>query len=608
MIQMHEQKGGGEEEKEGESGHQFKPDPFRSTISSLNEHEVLAYIQSSLKKQQQMDEIEEKGEEGEEEEEEGEVLDIRTAKPFMISRLGEERELPVFYEGSCVGNGLLNHYASDQNPDNKPPTDVKWPISPSGSEQPENTQEMAEAITIVRSVTSPVNIVAASKGTTVSKLPFHVLENILSDISILTYLDNPTNEEPDEIEGPRRRAESMRNPHMLADDSSRKRQACRGFITFLQQQGIPMNLQQFNNMGCIGKGSFGTVIWMKPKKALMDDYVRLKYTEADMKEEEREEKMSKDAILKKSSVAVKMISKQSAANSDQFSHVMNEKNILIEMSHPFILDIFGTFQDPDTLYFVTEVLPGGDLWSVMYECKILKNRREVGLPRLAVKFYIGCLVLALVHVHGKGVAFRDLKPENVMVDSEGYVRLIDFGFAKKVPWTEIKDGKEVIQPKTFTLCGTPEYLAPEFIFNSGHDHSVDLWSLGVVMFEMIMGFTPFISKKPNDMTGLFTNIALTKKKGVRFPSKFQSKSGDPNAKSFITELLKADYATRLGNGPRGSQELKEHPYFDEMDFARLLNKQYNPPWVPLQENPEVSLGESLNTEKFTGDDSQFADF
>lgn len=158
-----------------------------------------------------------------------------------------------------------------------------------------------------------------------------------------------------------------------------------------------------------------------------------------------------------------------------------------------------------------------DLWTITYEAEPYAQRR--GLPYEVVRFYAAIIVMALAHIHNKGIVFRDLKPENVMSDSKGYARIIDFGFAKSVPYmkTDPVTGAQKLMAKTYTLCGTPEYLPPEFIFNFGHDQSADLWSLGVLIYEMMMGATPFSPAQPNDVTQLFTNIALVQKRGTPLP-------------------------------------------------------------------------------------------
>lgn len=224
--------------------------------------------------------------------------------------------------------------------------------------------------------------------------------------------------------------------------------------------------------------------------------------------------------------ALKRLSKAGVIETGQLRHVLDERKLISSISSPFVVKVYGSYQTPSELVIVTEAIDRGDLWSVIYENPVYPK----GLPSDLIHFYCASIVLALYHIHSRSIAYRDLKPENIMIDNKGYIRVIDFGFAKKIPYTIIdEDGEMKVQLKSYTLCGTPgtllsifpsldltfslsflEYLAPEFIFNTGNDHSVDLWALGVMMHEMYLCRTPFNPKRKNDMTELFTNIASVK--------------------------------------------------------------------------------------------------
>jgi len=174
--------------------------------------------------------------------------------------------------------------------------------------------------------------------------------------------------------------------------------------------------------------------------------------------------------------ALKCISKQSLKDNGLDSHIMNEKAIMSGLEHPFINRFYCDMEDDEFLYFLLEALPGGEL------CKRLREEKK--FPEPWGKFYSASVLFAFCHMHEKKIAYRDLKPENLVMDSVGYVKVVDFGLAKVI------DGG-----KTWTLCGTPAYLAPEIVLNDGHDWAVDYWALGVFLYEMTSGREPFAAKK-----------------------------------------------------------------------------------------------------------------
>lgn len=164
----------------------------------------------------------------------------------------------------------------------------------------------------------------------------------------------------------------------------------------------------------------------------------------------------------------------------QIDHVRHEREILGEVSgHPFITNLLASFTDRDFLYLLLDYVPGGELFSYLRKFR----RFDENMAR----FYAAEIVLVLEYLHEKqgGVAYRDLKPENLLLDGEGHIRLVDFGFAKRLGSTE-----------TYTLCGTPEYLAPEVIHNKGHTTAVDWWALGILIYEFLTGYPPFWHQNP----------------------------------------------------------------------------------------------------------------
>ena len=160
----------------------------------------------------------------------------------------------------------------------------------------------------------------------------------------------------------------------------------------------------------------------------------------------------------------------------QVDHVKTEKKILEELNHPFIVNLFGAFQDDKNLYLLLEYVIGGEFFSHL--------RKAGRFPNDTAKFYAAQITLVFEHLHSMMILYRDLKPENLLLDSDGNCKVTDFGFAKKVEY------------RTWTLCGTPEYLAPEIILSKGHGKAVDWWASGILMYEMLAGYPPFYDEDP----------------------------------------------------------------------------------------------------------------
>ena len=177
--------------------------------------------------------------------------------------------------------------------------------------------------------------------------------------------------------------------------------------------------------------------------------------------------------------ALKCMQKQQIKQAHQERNIMNEKCILIECKHPLILELYQTYMNKNEIFMLMEMVQGGELWTYIYEkTNLIRRGSTGGFSEGASMFYAGCVVSALHYIHNKGVAYRDLKPENLLLDSSGYCKVIDFGFAKQVPFT--KNGQVCV--KTYTICGTPDYLSPELIQSTGHDKSVDYWAFGCLVY------------------------------------------------------------------------------------------------------------------------------
>ena len=190
---------------------------------------------------------------------------------------------------------------------------------------------------------------------------------------------------------------------------------------------------------------------------------------------------------------------------------------------------------------------GGDLWSLLYE-GLGGIEEDCGVPTSHAIFYSANVVDAIGYIHKKGLAYRDLKPENLMVDEMGYLKLVDLGLAKKIPFTVEVDGQTQLIPRSYTMCGTPEYMAPEIITNAGHDHSVDYWALGVLLFELINGHTPFSQGHSDDVTSILRSIMNVRQNGIQFPSNFQEKTRSTSSSASSTRRRTAMPRPRLPSG------------------------------------------------------------
>lgn len=174
-----------------------------------------------------------------------------------------------------------------------------------------------------------------------------------------------------------------------------------------------------------------------------------------------------------------MLGKEKVIKMKQVEHTNSEREMLVRVRHPFLVNLWGTFQDVNNLYMVMDFVAGGELFSLL--------RKSQRFPNSVAKFYAAEVALALDYLHSLDIIYRDLKPENLLLGADGHVKVTDFGFAKHVP------------DITWTLCGTPDYLAPEVVQSKGYNKSVDWYALGVLIFEMLAGYPPFFTEDGNPM-------------------------------------------------------------------------------------------------------------
>ncbi|TVY13690.1 cAMP-dependent protein kinase type 2 [Lachnellula arida] len=270
--------------------------------------------------------------------------------------------------------------------------------------------------------------------------------------------------------------------------------------------------------------------------------------------------------------AVKVLKKAQVVKMKQVEHTNDERRMLQEVKHPFLITLWGTFQDSKNLYMVMDFVEGGELFSLL--------RKSQRFPNPVAKFYAAEVTLALEYLHSKQIIYRDLKPENLLLDRHGHLKITDFGFAKRVP------------DITWTLCGTPDYLAPEVVSSKGYNKSVDWWSLGILIFEMLCGFTPFWDG--GSPMKIYENIL---KGRVKYPPYIH-----PDAQDLLQRLITADLTKRLGNLHGGSEDVKNHQWFAEVTWERLSKKDIDAPYVPPV---KAGVGDASQFDKYPEETEQY---
>eukprot|EP00929_Paragymnodinium_shiwhaense_P080307 TRINITY_DN4186_c0_g2_i1.p1 TRINITY_DN4186_c0_g2~~TRINITY_DN4186_c0_g2_i1.p1 ORF type:complete len:348 (+),score=90.77 TRINITY_DN4186_c0_g2_i1:163-1206(+) len=285
-------------------------------------------------------------------------------------------------------------------------------------------------------------------------------------------------------------------------------------------------LDDFVLMKVIGKGSYGKVMLVRHKN---------------------EDNGQNGPVY-----AMKMLRKENVVKRNQVEHTKTERNVLEAVSHPFIVTLHYAFQTPKKLYFVLEYCPGGELFFHLSRAGRFSEGR--------CRFYASEILLAIEYLHRLNIIYRDLKPENILLDADGHVKLTDFGLSKE----GIEDNFSAK-----SMCGTPEYLAPEILDKRGHGKAVDWYSLGALTYEMLTGLPPFYTR---DREKLFDRI---RRGELSYPTYVT-----PVAKEMLMKMLDRDPNRRLGGGPGDGLEVQSHPFFSTISFNDMLNKRIPPPFKP----------------------------
>lgn len=313
-------------------------------------------------------------------------------------------------------------------------------------------------------------------------------------------------------------------------------------------------LDDFERITTLGAGSFGRVMLVKHKKATSETYY-----------------------------ALKILDKKKVIAMEQVEHTLNEKKILQALNHPFLVHMDFYCYDNSYLYFVLPFIMGGEMFGLL--------KKQEKFEEDLAKFYAAQVALGLEYLHYCDLVYRDLKPENILIDATGYLKITDFGFCK------------LIKGRTYTLCGTPEYLAPEIVLSRGYGCACDWWSFGILVYEMNAGYAPFQHKDP---MVLYDKIAAGK---YKTPQHFSI-----GLRDIIRNLLQVDLTKRFGNLKNGTDDIKDHRWFKTINWVSCFNKKLEAPYKPkVKDAKDVSnfdkyADEPLKISKTDHFTKEFADF
>ena len=293
--------------------------------------------------------------------------------------------------------------------------------------------------------------------------------------------------------------------------------------TPIEPLSLKISIGKFKQLKVIGKGAFGKVFLVQKENT--NEYY-----------------------------AMKRLKKSELKNKKQKEHILNERDTLIKLNHPFIVKLYYAFQDENNLYFITEFMQGGQLFTY------LKNNAQ--LKTKQAKFYLSEILLGLEYIHKNNIIYRDLKPENILIDKNGHIKLSDFGLSKI-----LNENNDI----TYTFCGTSYYQAPEINLGKGYDRMCDFWSFGIIMFEMICGYKPFDINEKKKVIIDYNNLTISFIDDIK-----------DSSKDLIKKLLVVNPKERIGFN--SIDDIKNHDFFKNVDFNKVLSKEEIPPFIPQIDN------------------------
>lgn len=304
---------------------------------------------------------------------------------------------------------------------------------------------------------------------------------------------------------------------------------------------VRVSLRDFEIIKVIGRGSFGRVLLVK-------------------------------SHLDQNLYAMKVLSKDKLLKTNQIFHTKTEREIMERVSHTFIVRMHFAFQSEYKLYLVTEFMQGGELF--------FHIQNNGPFDEDQTRMYTCEIILALEYLHKKKIIYRDLKPENVLLGIDGHIKITDFGLSKLY----------LDDDKAYTICGTPEYLAPEILLGKGYDKTVDWWSLGILLYEMLLEGSPYRKKNILDIKNYMQPLEI--KEGLI----------SPEARDLILGLLRVDPSERLGFGDADAAEIKSHPFFSEINWDSILEKKVEPKFIPnIKDNLDLEYFDKAFTEESVND-------